>query len=101
MAKYLFEIEIYTEEPNHENTITFRKETMEKVMNDLNGTALKLYLWLSLQKYGTLTFYPKKFCELAGGSMTGEKNAFQELREKGYLIETGEGEFTFSQKRKF
>lgn len=44
MAKYLFEIEIYTEEPNHENTITFRKETMEKVMNDLNGTALKLYL---------------------------------------------------------
>ena len=83
MAKYLFEIEIYTEEPNHENTITFRKETMEKVMNDLNGTALKLYLWLSLQKYGTLTFYPKKFCELAGVSMTGEKECLPRIARKG------------------
>ena len=74
--------------------IIFDVRQSKKAMK-LNGSALKLYLYFYSMSYRENHFFPSEFCELTGMSMAGEKKAFQELRDKGFLKEVGEREYQF------
>lgn len=53
---------------------------------NLNGAALKLYIYFSSMAPGDeLEFFPKIFCKLYNVSMSSEKNALQELIIQGYV----------------
>lgn len=69
--------------------------------NNLNGAALKLYIYFSAHAPGDVfDFYPKIFCDSYGVSMSAEKKAFQELVENKYLIQNSPNFFIFSTHKK-
>ena len=56
-------------------------------MNNLNGNALKLFIFLCvINDEEPYPFSPKFFCQLTNMSPSGEKTAFYELIEKKYLV---------------
>lgn len=59
---------------------------LEPAMAELNGNALKLFIYLCTLNVGEeIPFSPKYFCNLTHTSESGEKTAFYELVDKKYL----------------
>lgn len=65
--------------------------------HELNGVALKLYIYLCSQKnYEPYYFYPSVVCEICNISMTAEKTAFKELISHGFLKKQAQNFYIFS-----
>lgn len=88
----------------HGQKIIIAKETYTSIpyniiqlpLKELNGNALKMYIFFcSLNAGERYELSPSFFCEETNMSLTGEKNAINELQLKGYLkeIETDVLEF--------
>lgn len=68
--------------------------------SELNGVALKLYLYFSSHGAGAvINFSPAIFCEIMKVGISSERNAFLELLSKGYLKKISEDNFLFSTKK--
>lgn len=69
---------------------------LEEAMSNLNGNALKLFIFLCAINEGEpYPFSPKYFCQVTNVSPSGEKTAFYELISKKYLVEKEEDLFEF------
>lgn len=74
-------------------------EELFEACSELNGAALKLYLYFSAHGAGaTIDFSPSNFCKMMNVSLGAEKNAFLELINKNFLKKTSEDTFLFSTK---
>lgn len=63
-------------------------EDLMRACRDLNGAALKLFLYLVTCDPGEeIIISPIHIKEITGISLNSEKNAFKELQLKGYLKE--------------
>lgn len=64
---------------------------------DLNGAALKLYIYLcGKDNYEEYLYSPSFFCMQCGVSKTSEKNAFYELMTKGYITKNENDVYIFT-----
>lgn len=67
---------------------------------ELNGVALKLYIYLTAFEPDTdINFFPKNFCDTVNVSMASEKNAFKELLEKNFLKQVSTEYYIFYSKK--
>ena len=67
--------------------LTIQGENLEAAMNKLNGTALKLYLYLAMNRDGyELAFSPQYFADKFNTSLNSARDAVQILIKEGFLI---------------
>lgn len=67
--------------------LTIQGENLEAAMNRLNGTALKLYLYLAMNRDGyELAFSPQYFADKFNTSLNSARDAVQILIKEGFLI---------------
>ena len=66
--------------------LTIQGENLEAAMNRLNGTALKLYLYLAMNRDGyELAFSPQYFADKFNTSLNSARDAVQILIKEGFL----------------
>ena len=69
---------------------------LDKVIKDLSGSSLKLYLYFLNNKDGfRLELSSAHFCNWANVSMSSYNRAFKELEEKKYLVKTNENKNSY------
>lgn len=85
-------ITIHKEPTNRANKYTTNNlNALNQAVNDLQSkVGIKLYLYFaSNQNDYKLALSSSDFCEWAGCGLTAYKTAFEELEQKGYLVQNG------------
>ena len=78
--------------------LTIQGENLEAAMNRLNGTALKLYLYLAMNRDGyELAFSPQYFADKFNTSLNSARDAVQILIKEGFLIMRKSNSYDFNE----